>query len=960
MIWIWAAIAAVIALVLLVGPEKPEAPPRSNIRYDETPRSEREPDWAAASGVTGDIAEPPAPDVDATLASDRFVIHGTVTSAESGKPVVRARVACSMVMPPEEMAANEARLAEAREAGDMDAYTALVDELQARYEGYTDTRGRFAVDVQSSGEFKVVASHAGFFDVDTTAAVSEAQPRAHVTLALGVGAKISGRVTEAESGDPAPGIEIVCDGANVGTVTTDQDGNYTVTGLAVGDYRVSLNLRGRPYQVRGRAPQQAVTVERDDDHVTGIDFVVNPAGIVWGYVYGPKDQAVERAEVVLCTSDSIVSQVIDTVTKQAPPIAGRTDKDGYYELMGVPLNQAWQIMGLSKDLAPQLSDEFLLTMKNRNVRVDLYMLPGTTVYGQVISSSDGSPVPAANIACIPSYAKFFSPLDTPQAFRDATSDDQGHFTITDLPMGEYQILAQKDGFKLAAMGERISPDGIQDIRNLRVSITPVNTGQYAVYGYVMDMQGAAIPNAELALAGMGLLGGSLDAQERKTDASGYFVFEGIDPGMLMLEVRADGYSPQSVGNVLLDQDNLIYLEATASIAGRVLVRETNRPAETFSMRTMPLSASGNTSLFSLARTMDAQSFSDADGAFSLDLAAGRYRLEASAPGLTPGRVNVEVLPGQRQSGLVIYVSETGGTIQGRVRIADGTNPQGAVVMIADGSSQLQNIFAFAQQLEGGGFTVGPDGVFEFTGLPEGAYTVTARLQNYAQAQSNPIQVRPGRSTTNVDLVLGSGGELQGYVYKDGAVETGAVITVVGNNVSQIATSDRNGFYSIDHLPAGTYMASKMSMGSGNLLAALQPVHARIEIFEGQTTVYNFGDESSAGASIHGYTNLSLNLGQMGFAILSLPGSEHQLDGVNFTNPIEWFSGNSSLASAIMDVRPLGADGSFAMESLPEGSYVLSILTASPGQLFSGGADLMYQEMVDVRGTSPIELQIDIP
>jgi hypothetical protein len=61
----------------------------------------------------------------------------------------------------------------------------------------------------------------------------------------------------------------------------------------------------------------------------------------------------------------------------------------------------------------------------------------------------------------------------------------------------------------------------------------------------------------------------------------------------------------------------------------------------------------------------------------------------------------------------------------------------------------------------------------------------------------------------------------------------------------------------------------------------------------------------------------------------------------------------------MDIRPMSNDGGFTMENIPEGSYVLSIFTASPGQLLTGGADVVYQNMVDVQGTEPIELNIDV-
>jgi hypothetical protein len=958
-VWIWAGIALAVALALIFAPNKPPAPPSSSISYEEAPRRSERPLAADSDALTAPAAETVAEaDVEATLSGRTYVVYGTVTGGDSSNGVIRARLFATRVLDEQESQAAQQEVEAARSAGDLDGYSEALERMQTQVQGYTDTRGRFALDVGGPGTYFVRAQHLGFLEATAHAVVDEAHPRAEVILRLSEGASIAGRVTEADSGKPAPGVEILSQGDLApNSVRTDANGEYKLAGLTPGTYRITLNLRDTPYQVRGRIPTQEATIEKADEQVREVDFVVNPAGIVWGYVLGPDKQPVDRARVMLCTSDSIVSQVINSVTSQAPPITSHSEQDGYYELMGVPLNQEWQVYSIVNDFAPQLSSEFLLTDRNRNIRVDLYLLPGTTVYGQVVNSVDRSPVPNANVACIPSYAKFFSPMDTPQAVRDTRSDEHGKFIISDLPVGEYQVLAHKEGFKIATMGERISPDGFQDIKSLTVRLTPVSSGAYHVYGYVMDLQGNPVSGAKVGLAGFGMLGANMDTQERRTDAAGYFVIEGVEPGMLVLHVEAEGFAPQTVSNVLLDRENHVYLEGTARIAGRVLIRETGQPPPGYSVRVMPLSASGATGLFRMAESMDARSFDNSDGSFSLDVAAGSYRVEAAASGLTPGRLNVDVAAGQQQDGLVVYVSERGGAIQGRVRLADGSNPQGAVVHLGDASSQVHNLFAMVQQLQEGGYTVGADGAFVFENLPEGVYSVTARLQNYAHAHSGPIQVHPGRSASNIALVLGVGGTLQGYAYKDGAAESGAVVSVTGNEVSKLSTTDRNGYYVIEHLPAGTYMASKISMGGGNLMAALAPVHARIEIYEGQTTVYNFGEETGQGATLRAWTDVQLNLGEMGFAILVMPGAEDQIRNLNFTNPMEWFSSNSSIASMIMDMRPLTPDGGFTMENLPEGNYLLAIFRASPGQLLMGGADVVYEEIVEIQGTTPIELNI---
>lgn len=55
--------------------------------------------------------------------------------------------------------------------------------------------------------------------------------------------KIAGRVTDAETGDPLPGVNVVLDGLQQGTIT-DLDGNYIIVNVRPGDYTLVFSFVG--------------------------------------------------------------------------------------------------------------------------------------------------------------------------------------------------------------------------------------------------------------------------------------------------------------------------------------------------------------------------------------------------------------------------------------------------------------------------------------------------------------------------------------------------------------------------------------------------------------------------------------------------------------------------------------------------------------------------------------------
>lgn len=923
------AIMGVLAAILF-APRRPEAPPASRVSYEQKPAEQTETLHENVRTETRVDAAAPEPDVADKEVGGQFRIVGTVSDAQTKTPIPNAFIRCVRRRTAEEETAW--RQQSAALGLEKNKSEAEQEELGRRESHVrTDKNGKYSIRVDRPGEYEFSVFRMGYLALREQKGTLDAdRGELRMDFALSSGARVLGRITESGSGEPARGVKVKCEGASSANAVSDADGQYALAGLLPGNYAVTLDLAKTPYVSPGVIPSRNVSITTPTQEVKGIDFSVQTAGTVWGYVMNQKKEPVEGVEVFLCTAASMVSQVIEAGIKQTEPLHDRSEKNGYYELVGVPLSREWRLYAMSEERAPQLTDPFILTAGQRTVRVDVFLSSGSAVYGRVVSSADRRPIDGAEVACIPSYTKFFSPLNTPQAFRAERSGNDGRFVIQSLPVGDYQLLARKRGYKFNATGEPIYPDGLSDIRGLELQLTPVEGGEGEVYGTVTDDAGRPISDASVSLAYVGLE--DLDGGDvhTRTDPAGQYAFAGLTDGVLILSASKNGYETKTVSDVHLNEATDIVLSAGSSVSGIVLVKETNAPVERFTVYARRSMASDRAGFPDILDGMSRSSSGGGDGTFTLSVSPGDYTIEARAPGLTPGRTAVNVGAGEKVTGVTIYMRNTGGRIAGRVTTTDKRSPSGALVWLAGGGAE----FPLAGIGEGTtGLQVGEDGAFEFSNLAAGEYTVQAKLEGYAQSTATPVQLADGQTMTGIEVVLGRGSSLEGTVSFDGRLEAGAIVTVVGNGVTEMTTSDSGGHYQFEHLTPGTYLASAVSFRGGSVAGLFSPLHARVEIVEGQPTVYNFGEPTNT--ALVGYCIPKPPAGMAGaYALLTTSDAQIDLEALNLMNPMSWFSEGSALSSFIVGMAPVEGDGFFRIDNLVAGEYVLIVFYAKVTDVFS--------------------------
>ena len=952
---LFCAVAVAVVCALLLAPRKPPAPPASAIAFEAKPQKAEPAESDDSPAPSRPARGKPKPTETAPAENQpeaRYLIRGTVTEAKTGKPIAKALVICAKGGRKEKDAPQQQR---PRRRGPF-APARFPDEDQQLADAprtYTDKDGHYALRVAEPGEYAFFVRSQGFVSVrDKRGMLAEDPGELVMDFTLARGASISGRVTESGSSKGAPGIRVRAEGTQFSTVPTGDDGRYTVMGLTPGDYAITLDLSKAAYVASGMAPSRNVSVKTETQEVTGVDFSVEVAGEVWGYVLTREGDPLSSTDVIVCSSASVFSQLAEASIKKAPPLSNRSDEQGYFNIVGVPLNKEWRLYAIAKERAPQLSAPFALTNTQRSAHIDLYISPGTTVYGRVIGA-DRKPIDKADVICIPGYSKFFSPFDTPRAFRNVQSADDGTFTIPQVPVGEYQVMAQKKGFKFAATGEPIYPDGYSDIRNVTVMLNPVSAGQSTVFGTVMDASNRPIESVRLTLGAVGGEDMSAGQMDATTDAQGRYTFKGVQSGFLLLRAVKPGYEGQNVSNVKLDEATDITMQSAGSLRGVVLVRETGSPPQQqCTVQAMRIGGAagaqpGFAGMMGGGGLASAQTGSD--GSFEFELDAGTYALTAQAQGLTPGRMQVTLAAGQDLDGITIYVRQSGARIQGQVTLADGNSPQGALVWLG-GDQTLPVMGAATQQ---SGVQVGADGVFEFSSLAGGQYTIQARLENYAQAQTGPVQLADGQTLSGINLTIRAGNALEGHVLFSGKPEAGAIVTVVGNNINEMTTSDSEGFYHIDRLPAGSYLASAVSFTGGAVAGLFSPLHARVDIVEGTTTTYDFGEPTRT--ALVGLCTPPPASGTIGYAILHLPGVD--VAALNLMNPGSWFMAGNTVAGSIMGMSAIDRTGYFEIDNLVPGQYLLDVFFASLGEIMSGNFRRVYADQVTIAGDQRTEIQV---
>jgi hypothetical protein len=640
---------------------------------------------------------------------------GTVVDAETGSPL--AGITLSFV--PDDPA---------RMPGRLDEHTA-----QSKDDGSFSVAGLRAGKqlVQLNGDKRIIVE-------GESIEVHDDEESTGITIKVGQGGSISGRVTNADSGLPVSKISVSAIPSTPGPIkpgsaTTDSDGRYSIGGLRGGSFVISAQPpRGYVAQTREERPSVAVTAGKP---VEGIDIKLKPSITIAGIVKDPDGKPVAEAQI---TAKS------DAGGEWPRAIS---DEEGHFQITGLDRVQTFHIQAQKEGYSPAQAGPLDPAGEAIKNEIELVLQQSATITGIVVNSN-GKPLEGMRVIAVGATRNQF---EVPNAQTDWT----GMFEIQGLADGEYAL--QVTGSARKSNVQAVDPVKVtvkagETVKDVKLVFDRL--GDYTIAGRTVDAKNSPVKNVNLSLSGNGLF------DTAASDESGYFEFSGLLEGKYTINAKEPSHSPATMIDVEAGKlDVTITLEGVASVEGQVVDNKSGEPVREFSIR--QVTRGGGL----LTPTGAGTTYQDPEGRFRLDgLPRGNVTLSVRAKGYVAATHTVKGLtPDEERSGIRIDLLG-GASVTGHVVSYDGAAVAGALI--------FADALPFEpDRKEGSVAETDANGTFSASGIQPGAATLWATHPQFAAGKVEFSA--DAAATTDVQIVLTQGGSIRGQVTARGQPAAGA-------------------------------------------------------------------------------------------------------------------------------------------------------------------------------------------
>lgn len=539
--------------------------------------------------------------------------------------------------------------------------------------------------------------------------------------------------------------------------------------------------------------------------------------------------------------------------------------NGAFRLDGLTLGVDYRLRATAQHYASVWSEPVRLTTEDPHVSVDLLLTLGSSISGLTIDDQ-GNRLANVELTLFPSFSDMLSGLSggafaEPYTF---ASDADGSFKIENVGEGQYVIRSGgraveaylADGAPIAVL-DLSTPVALETVR----VVLPAVQKSRGIRGRVLSPDGVPAPNAMINIT----IDGESPVAVQATNASGDFTAD-VPPGEYELFASAQNGWAKTRTTAPAD-DVILSLEAYVSVSGVAVDEQgVEVPDASITMQAASPRQQGNRDNW-LNPDMNGHT-TDSLGRFKLRVGeAGSYVVHAVAEGGLSGQSDVFTVEMSSSTPLVRVVMDDGVSLSGRILDPAGNPIPAAEVSLSfteNAHNEMPALASIETQTQSD-----ENGAYVFGHLPPGIYAVEAHAEGFANLVREDILVETESDVEGIDLVLTSGGAIQGVLLGFDDPER-AGVHISSGSASASPSVDADGRFVAENLPAGSYIVILAPPGNGEP-GSDTPMMKTVRVSDASVTDVVF-DLRAAPALIG---NVQFNSGRPAseiFVRLALPGA----------------------------------------------------------------------------------------
>lgn len=355
----------------------------------------------------------------------------------------------------------------------------------------TDEQGRFHLERLPARSIDVTITADGF-PVHTVKQVLEQSKQTTMPVELTAVGILVGRVIDADSRQPLPGVTLKMDGTQE-TIQTDDNGLFRYEACRLGPTKIEIAAKGYPTVTR----DAVVTDSADTDAVHEIS---GDAVLVGRVVSADQEQPLRDISVRLDESGQ----------------TAKTDADGWYAFQRAP-HGPQEIVVEQEGFATERIEKELVAGQERQAS---FKLAGAAkVSGRVMRAIDMSPMKRVDVKVAGTRL-------------GSRTDDDGHFRLLGIVAGKTTIEVAAPGFKKEILAKVLS-NSEETILEFHLE------GDAALTGLVTDeVTKQPVSNVEVRLEGTPF--------QAKSDAEGRYRLDAVPSLSAKLNVQSAGYHAKAI------------------------------------------------------------------------------------------------------------------------------------------------------------------------------------------------------------------------------------------------------------------------------------------------------------------------------------------------------------------------------------------------------------------------------